>query len=112
MSVGKIALAVLLPFAITACGSVKSSKHYSRSHSGTYTPRYGEFKVGDSYEVQGKTYHPEYDEAYNETGVASWYGPGFHGNSTANGAQFDKYDMTAAHKTLPMPSMARVTKSR
>ncbi len=42
-------------------------------------------------------------------GEASWYGPGFHGKSTANGERFDENDLTAAHPTLPMPSLVRVT---
>lgn len=43
------------------------------------------------------------------TGVASWYGPGFHGNRTANGERFDQYAMTAAHRTLPFGTRVRVT---
>lgn len=46
---------------------------------------------------------------YLKQGVASWYGPGFQGKKTANGEIFDMYEMTAAHKTLPIPSYAQVT---
>jgi rare lipoprotein A len=46
---------------------------------------------------------------YIKKGVASWYGPGFHGKKTANGEIFNMYEMTAAHKTLPIPSYAQVT---
>ena len=46
---------------------------------------------------------------YVETGLASWYGPGFHGKSTANGEKFNQYDLTAAHKTLQLPSIIKVT---
>ena len=46
---------------------------------------------------------------YQKQGVASWYGPGFHGKKTATGEIFDMYAMTAAHKTLPIPSYAQVT---
>jgi rare lipoprotein A len=46
------------------------------------------------------------------TGTASWYGPGFHGRSTANGEKFNKYDMTAAHRTLPFGTKVRVTNLR
>jgi len=66
-------------------------------------------KVGKPYSIAGKTYYPEYDPTYDETGIASWYGPGFHGKSTANGEKFNTHDLTAAHPTLPMPSMVRVT---
>lgn len=66
-------------------------------------------KLGKPYTVNGETYHPEYDPNYVEEGTASWYGPGFHGGQTANGEQFNKMDMTAAHRTLPMPSIVKVT---
>jgi rare lipoprotein A len=46
---------------------------------------------------------------YLKKGIASWYGPGFHGKKTATGEIFDMYEMTAAHKTLPIPSYAQVT---
>jgi rare lipoprotein A len=48
-------------------------------------------------------------EGYDERGVASWYGPAFHGGNTSSGEPYDMYGMTAAHKTLPLPSYARVT---
>jgi rare lipoprotein A len=51
-------------------------------------------------------------EGFVERGVASWYGPTFHGNSTAIGEAYDMYAMTAAHKTLPLPAYARVTNLR
>ncbi len=44
-----------------------------------------------------------------QTGISSWYGPGFHGNQTANGEIFDQTKLTAAHRTLPLPSLIRVT---
>jgi rare lipoprotein A (peptidoglycan hydrolase) len=46
---------------------------------------------------------------YNKTGMASWYGPNFHGRLTANGEVYDQYSLSAAHPTLPLPSYARVT---
>jgi rare lipoprotein A len=48
-------------------------------------------------------------EGYDERGVASWYGPTFHGGNTSSGEPYDMYGMTAAHKTLPLPTYARVT---
>jgi len=62
------------------------------------------------YEVFGERYVvlPTAD-GYVERGVASWYGPDFHGGSTSTGEQYDMYAMTAAHKTLPLPAYARVT---
>jgi rare lipoprotein A len=51
-------------------------------------------------------------DGYSERGVASWYGPTFHGANTSSGEQYDMYGMTAAHKTLPLPTYARVTNLR
>lgn len=62
------------------------------------------------YEVLGKRYFVMADSAgYLERGIASWYGPGFHAASTSNGERYDMYAMTAAHKTLPLPSYVQVT---
>jgi rare lipoprotein A len=62
------------------------------------------------YEVQGKRYFVlTKADGYVERGVASWYGPTFHGVSTSMGEPYDMYAMTAAHKTLPLPAYARVT---
>ena len=67
-----------------------------------------EYKVGNPYQIRGIWYYPEENENYSETGIASWYGPNFHGKKTANGAIYDQNQLTAAHKTLPLPSMVRV----
>jgi len=69
----------------------------------------GVYKVGKPYEIDGKTYTPKEDYDYDETGIASWYGPGFHARKTANGEKFDQRGMTAAHRTLPLPSLVSVT---
>ena len=62
------------------------------------------------YEVMGQRYVVlATAEGYSERGVASWYGPTFHGGSTSSGEPYDMYGMTAAHKTLPLPSYVRVT---
>lgn len=72
-------------------------------------PHNGPFK-NNPYTVLGKTYYPLNNaSAYSVTGTASWYGTKFHGQATANGEQYDLYGMTAAHKTLPLPSYVRVT---
>jgi rare lipoprotein A len=68
----------------------------------------GRYKVGDPYKIDGVYYYPAVDYDYAETGVASWYGPKFHGKQTANGEIYDMNQLTAAHRTLPMPSMVRV----
>ncbi|WP_075189834.1 septal ring lytic transglycosylase RlpA family protein [Maricaulis sp. W15] len=66
-------------------------------------------KVGRAYTVAGRTYQPRRDDSYDQTGIASWYGPNFHGRPTANGEIFDQHAMTAAHTTLPIPSIVEVT---
>jgi rare lipoprotein A len=69
----------------------------------------GRYKVGNPYQIAGQWYYPVEDYTYVETGIASWYGPGFHEKQTANGENFDQNAMTAAHRTLPLPSAVRVT---
>lgn len=69
----------------------------------------GKFRVGKAYDIKGKTYYPQESYTKEQTGIASWYGPGFHGNKTANGERFDQNALTAAHPTLQMPSLVRVT---
>lgn len=65
------------------------------------------------YEVFGERYHVLGSSAnFHERGVASWYGKKFHGASTASGEPYDMYAMTAAHRTLPLPTYARVTNIR
>ncbi len=69
--------------------------------------RYGNPPV---YEVHGKRYRTLASaRGYREEGVASWYGTKFHGRRTSSGEPYDMYAMTAAHKTLPLPSYVRVT---
>ncbi|MCH2549364.1 MAG: septal ring lytic transglycosylase RlpA family protein [Alphaproteobacteria bacterium] len=69
----------------------------------------GVYKVGKPYQIFGKWYYPAEELDYSETGIASWYGPKFHGKLTANGELFDQNLITAAHRTLPMPSAVRIT---
>jgi rare lipoprotein A len=69
----------------------------------------GSFKVGSPYKIKGKMYYPKEQYDLVETGIASWYGPNFHGKRTANGEIFNKRELTAAHRTLQMPSLIRVT---
>lgn len=69
----------------------------------------GYLKTGSSYTVKGKRYHPTERHVGAETGRASWYGSAFHGRLTANGEVFDMNHLTGAHKTMPLPSYARVT---
>ena len=65
------------------------------------------------YNVLGRRYYVlATADGYLDRGVASWYGPTFHGGNTSSGEPYDMYAMTAAHKTLPLPCYARVTNLR
>jgi len=66
-------------------------------------------KIGDPYKVGGNTYTPEDVQSYDEVGYASWYGEELSGNQTANGEAFNPQGISAAHKTLPLPSYVEVT---
>ena len=94
--------------ALAACGSTRPSadSRPPASQSG-YVSRL--YKVGKPYRIKGIWYYPQIDYGYAEEGIASWYGPGFHGKATASGEVYDQNDMTAAHRTLPLPSIVRVT---
>jgi rare lipoprotein A len=69
----------------------------------------GSVKIGRPYDVDGVTYVPSDDRNYESSGTASWYGDKFHGRPTSSGELYNMHDMTAAHRTLPMPSFIRVT---
>ena len=82
-----------------------------RVWNGTGSPpmRRGTYKLGSPYKVAGQTYIPRHEPSYDRTGIASWYGDDFHGRLTANGEVFDMHRLTAAHPTLPLPSLVKVT---
>lgn len=67
------------------------------------------YKIGNPYQIDGVWYYPAVDYSYDETGIASWYGQEFHGKATANGDTYDMNATTAAHRTLPLPSIVEVT---
>ena len=72
----------------------------------------GTYRLGKPYTVAGVTYVPQDDPNYRSEGLASYYGPEFHGRLTANGEVFDMESLSAAHPTLPIPSYVRVTNPR
>jgi rare lipoprotein A len=92
--------AILLAASLGACGSTGGKGGVAQR---------GSYKIGAPYKIDGITYRPQEEFNHVETGVASWYGPGFHGKSTANGERYDQTERTAAHRTLQMPSIVRVT---
>ncbi|WP_309629342.1 septal ring lytic transglycosylase RlpA family protein [Brevundimonas sp.] len=61
------------------------------------------------YQIRGRWYQPEEQPNYDQVGLASWYGDQFNGRPTATGERFDMHQLTAAHKTLPLPGLVEVT---
>lgn len=84
---------------------IEKNDNYYKSN----TKYMGHYKIGKPYKIDGKTYYPQKNENYKEIGLASWYGDDFHNKKTANGEVFNKNTFTAAHKTLPLPSVVKVT---
>lgn len=103
----KISLFILCAL-LTACTDNgillrSNGKNYSSGKTN------GIYKIGMPYQINGQWYYPKEDLNYKEIGIASWYGPDFHNGITANGEKYDMYAMTAAHRTLPLPSIVKVT---
>lgn len=133
-SAAGICLAVALSFGLAGCGSSPNGKTQSASFINTETkfsvaeygvaasPRVSTAKrpkkgggrdmVGKPYRVRGKWYTPKEEPGYDKAGLASWYGPNFHGRLTANGEIYDQFHLSAAHPTFPLPSYARVTNKK
>jgi peptidoglycan lytic transglycosylase len=97
-------------FAIVTAGLLAgcANRPNPTAPSAAATPR-AIYKVGTPYQIGGVWYYPAEDFSYEESGIASWYGEEFHGKYTANGEVFDRNSLTAAHRTLPMPSVVQVT---
>ena len=111
-SLVRSALVVLsVGIALASCAETQFAIHTAKRMKevqASTNPATGRYKVGDPYQIDGAYYYPAVDYNYSESGVASWYGPKFDGKSTANGEIFDMNELSAAHRTLPMPSMVRV----
>jgi rare lipoprotein A len=96
-------------FFLGACAQTQLLVHTAKRIGQQDKKQQGRYKIGSPYQIKGKWYYPAVDYSYNKTGIASWYGPGFDGKMTANGETYDQNALTAAHKTLPMPSIVQVT---
>lgn len=100
---------------LSGCAEVDLFGHFAKKAQEDQSPPAaattggGLYKVGKPYKVAGVWYYPREDWDYDETGIASYYAEQFHGGMTANGETFDMNAVTAAHKTLPLPSLVRVT---
>jgi rare lipoprotein A len=108
-------VAVLAAMVLGGCAETTLAVHTAKQLGrGDAAKSQGIYKVGDPYQINGFWYYPAEDYGYSETGIASFYGGesqgvNFHGRNTANGEVYDMNALTAAHQTLPMPSLVRVT---
>ncbi|MBI3440358.1 MAG: septal ring lytic transglycosylase RlpA family protein [Proteobacteria bacterium] len=95
---------------VSGCAETELLSHWAKQVSwpGQQESK-GVYKVGEPYKVGSVWYYPEENFHLVETGIASWYGPGFHEGHTSNGEVFDQSELTAAHRTLQLPSLVRVT---
>ncbi len=99
-----------LALALAACAETQlvanSTKLVTTPNAPQRPPVY---KIGKPYQLEGVWYYPKVDYSYDESGIASWYGPDFNGKPTASGEIYDQNGLTAAHRTLPMPTIIQVT---
>jgi rare lipoprotein A len=95
-------LILIISLMLASCAGNKSEKISPDNYHGFY-------KIGTPYKIADKEFTPKEQPEYDEVGMSSWYGTDFHGKKTANGDTFDKNSLTAAHNTLPLPSMVRIT---
>ncbi len=112
----KTLLALAVCLLVSACASPDGKKNNRLNLSkkvvnyGQSVPKGGgHYKVGRPYKIANKWYRPRVDTRYDRVGMASWYGDLFHGRKTANGEVFDMDALTAAHPTLPLPTLVEVT---
>src|SRR5436190_13385473 len=107
---GDLALMVGLGFILSACAS--SGPQFGEQQRSGHHRGQPSYKVGSAYQINGKWYYPKVDYGYDETGLASWYGEAFDGKATANGEIYNLNELSAAHKTLPLPSVVEVSNLR
>ena len=107
---GKIAIAASILVLLSACAETELAMHIAKQLT-TAGPGQskGAYKIGKPYKIKNTWYYPAVNYGYVEKGIASWYGAKFHGRKTANGEIFDMNAVSAAHRTLPLPSVVQVT---
>ncbi len=106
-----LALTAVAAAGLTACSTPKPSLNIGRPLAGSMVSPSGQPLRGTEkpYQIKGIWYYPHSDPDYDAKGVGSWYGEQFHNRRTANGELFDMDTPSAAHKTLPLPSLVEVT---
>ena len=95
--------------AVVAVGALAAGCASAPEPKVSVPPNAGIYKVGNPYQIGDTWYYPHEQPDYDETGVASWYGPTFYGHPTADGEIYDAEALTGAHRTLPLPVNVRVT---
>ena len=108
----RLAVMLIALFVLGACAETQLLFHTAKriGKSTESAPQQsGKYKIGNPYKIKGIWYYPAVNYGYDRTGIASWYGPGFHGKKTANGEVYNQNALTAAHKTLPLPTIVQVT---
>ncbi|HKB96204.1 MAG TPA: septal ring lytic transglycosylase RlpA family protein [Rhizomicrobium sp.] len=105
----RLAFAAATALLAASCSTAPPPPRPPEDHTVRVPPNAGVYKVGQPYQIDNVWYYPREQPDYDETGIASWYGPTFYGRPTANGEMYDGNQLTAAHKTLPMPVNVRVT---
>lgn len=100
-----------LPLLLAGCTEIMVGSHLAkRAGEARGCSTVGINKIGNPYLIDGQRYEPiKTSQGFTEEGIASWYGTDFHGKATANGECYNMYAFTAAHRTLPLPTVARVT---
>ncbi len=101
-------LPAILAIGFLVAGCASSEPQVSDGHHRRFRVGQPNYTVAP-YQVNGTWYYPRADYNYDETGTASWYGAQFDGRPTSDGEIYDMNQLTAAHKTLPLPSVVRVT---
>ncbi len=103
-------LTLIASYLVAGCTQVQVGSHLLKKADAPTCVAEGHLKVGNPYIVDGIRYSPQKESLdYSEKGIASWYGEDFHSKPSANGECYNMYAFTAAHKTLPLPTIARVT---
>jgi len=103
---------VLIVLIFSGCSTrgTKVYSNYSNNHSSSMDKKNYSHPTMKPYTIRGIKYYPTVVSVGDKfTGIASWYGPSFHGKLTSNGETYNMHDMTAAHKTLPMNTIVKVT---
>src|SRR6266478_10172963 len=105
---GVWSLPAIMALGVALAGCASSGPHVAGNHHAHKERGQPVYRV-EPYQVKGVWYTPRADYSYDETGLASWYGPGFDQQLTADNEIYDMNQLSAAHKTLPLPSVVQVT---